>query len=161
MGLKFCIFARSINPVGTRFNTVGINGDRPEVGLDPRTDGVAHPSVVHSERPDPIRSRCHYKWILGLWGLKAGAKPECASGEARGRGRLGAVIARQHDFNVHYTCPYCGRAAAELMPQNACQVLYDCKRCGARLKPKPGDCCVFCSYGSVPCPPIQRAKAAR
>jgi len=20
---------------------------------------------------------------------------------------------------------------------------------------KPGDCCVFCSYGSVPCPPIQ------
>jgi hypothetical protein len=23
------------------------------------------------------------------------------------------------------------------------------------LKPEPGDCCVFCSYGSVPCPPIQ------
>ncbi|MFZ0027756.1 MAG: GDCCVxC domain-containing (seleno)protein, partial [Pseudolabrys sp.] len=21
--------------------------------------------------------------------------------------------------------------------------------------PKDGDCCVFCSYGSVPCPPIQ------
>ncbi|HEY7997903.1 MAG TPA: GDCCVxC domain-containing (seleno)protein, partial [Pseudolabrys sp.] len=27
--------------------------------------------------------------------------------------------------------------------------------CGERLKPKPGDCCVFCSYGSVPCPPMQ------
>jgi hypothetical protein len=23
------------------------------------------------------------------------------------------------------------------------------------LKPKPGDCCVFCSYGSVACPPVQ------
>jgi hypothetical protein len=50
------------------------------------------------------------------------------------------------------TCPYCGRAAKELMPSNACQLFYNCKQCGARLKPKPGDCCVFCSYGSVPCP---------
>jgi len=23
------------------------------------------------------------------------------------------------------------------------------------LKPLTGDCCVFCSYGTVPCPPIQ------
>ena len=28
---------------------------------------------------------------------------------------------------------------------------------GALLKP-PGDCCVVCSYGSVPCPPIQAAS---
>ena len=27
--------------------------------------------------------------------------------------------------------------------------------CGALLKPKPGDCCVYCSYGDVACPPIQ------
>jgi hypothetical protein len=26
------------------------------------------------------------------------------------------------------------------------------------LKPKQGDCCVFCSYGSVPCPPIQQSQ---
>ena len=26
------------------------------------------------------------------------------------------------------------------------------------LKPKEGDCCVFCSYGSVKCPPIQSEK---
>ncbi|HEX6268144.1 MAG TPA: GDCCVxC domain-containing (seleno)protein [Burkholderiales bacterium] len=24
-----------------------------------------------------------------------------------------------------------------------------------RLAPRAGDCCVFCSYGDVPCPPIQ------
>ena len=30
-----------------------------------------------------------------------------------------------------------------------------CEGCGTRLAPKPGDCCVFCSYGTVRCPPIQ------
>ena len=44
------------------------------------------------------------------------------------------------------------------MPTDACQFFYDCKGCGERLKPNPGDCCVFCSYGSVPCPPIQIAE---
>src|SRR5208282_327470 len=50
------------------------------------------------------------------------------------------------------TCPKCGYAATEQMPTDACQFFYDCKGYGDRLKPKPGDCCVFCSYGSVPCP---------
>ncbi|MGH7537526.1 MAG: GDCCVxC domain-containing (seleno)protein [Gemmatimonadales bacterium] len=27
--------------------------------------------------------------------------------------------------------------------------------CQKLLRPKPGDCCVFCSYGSVECPPRQ------
>ena len=27
--------------------------------------------------------------------------------------------------------------------------------CGTLLRPKAGDCCVFCSYGSVKCPPVQ------
>ena len=56
------------------------------------------------------------------------------------------------------TCPHCGYTAAEQMPSNACQVIYECKGCGARLKPKSGDCCVFCSYGSVPCPSVQQAR---
>jgi hypothetical protein len=54
-------------------------------------------------------------------------------------------------------CPECGHAAAETMPTDACVFFYDCARCGARLRPRPGDCCVFCSYGSVPCPPVQLA----
>ena len=53
------------------------------------------------------------------------------------------------------TCPNCGHRATETMPTDACQFFYDCRACGALLKPKSGDCCVFCSYGSVPCPPIQ------
>jgi hypothetical protein len=53
------------------------------------------------------------------------------------------------------TCPECGHAAEETMPLDACIWFYDCAGCGARLKPLPGDCCVFCSYGSTPCPPVQ------
>jgi len=57
------------------------------------------------------------------------------------------------------TCPKCGHQAVEKMPTDACQFFYDCKGCGERLKPKPGDCCVYCSYGSVPCPPMQTVRS--
>ena len=57
------------------------------------------------------------------------------------------------------TCPECGFKATEQMPTDACQFFYDCKGCGERLKPEAGDCCVFCSYGSMPCPPIQLNQA--
>ena len=58
------------------------------------------------------------------------------------------------------TCPVCGTAKAETMPTDACRFFYECTGCGALLRPKPGDCCVFCSYGSVPCPPIQQRDVA-
>ena len=54
------------------------------------------------------------------------------------------------------SCPGCGHQAVEIMPTDACRFFYDCKGCGVRLKPKAGDCCVYCSFGSVPCPPIQQ-----
>lgn len=57
------------------------------------------------------------------------------------------------------TCPHCGFAAEEIMPINACIYFYECTHCHAQLKPKSGDCCVFCSYGSVRCPPKQETKA--
>ena len=58
------------------------------------------------------------------------------------------------------TCPDCGFCTLEIMPTNACQFFYDCKGCGELLRPKPGHCCVFCSYGSVVCPPMQEAGNA-
>lgn len=57
------------------------------------------------------------------------------------------------------TCPECGVRTTETMPTDACQYFYDCPACDAVLKPKRGDCCVFCSYGDVACPPIQEAQA--
>ncbi|MEL7322562.1 MAG: GDCCVxC domain-containing (seleno)protein [Pseudomonadota bacterium] len=53
------------------------------------------------------------------------------------------------------TCPECGYQSKDTMPTNACQFFYDCNGCGAVLKPNPGDCCVYCSFGDVACPPIQ------
>lgn len=55
------------------------------------------------------------------------------------------------------TCPVCGFAKNEVMPVDACQFFYECSHCRSRLRPNPGDCCVFCSFGSVKCPPRQRA----
>lgn len=52
-------------------------------------------------------------------------------------------------------CPHCGFAKRESMPTNACQFYYQCSHCQTLLRPLPGDCCVFCSYGSVKCPPMQ------
>ncbi|MCJ7814495.1 MAG: hypothetical protein MUP31_00450 [Xanthomonadales bacterium] len=54
------------------------------------------------------------------------------------------------------TCPDCGHSEMEEMPTNACQFFYDCKGCGQTLRPLPGDCCVFCSFGDKKCPPIQK-----
>ncbi|HCM77353.1 MAG TPA: hypothetical protein DIS90_13290 [Cytophagales bacterium] len=54
------------------------------------------------------------------------------------------------------TCPNCGYQKTEAMPTDACQFFYQCEKCSVLLKPKAGDCCVFCSYGSVPCPPVQK-----
>jgi hypothetical protein len=56
------------------------------------------------------------------------------------------------------TCPQCGMAREEVMPTDTCQFFYRCPGCNTVLRPKPGDCCVFCSYGSVPCPPIQQGE---
>ena len=46
------------------------------------------------------------------------------------------------------TCPDCGHVAEEVMPTEACQWFWDCPGCGAVLKPKAGDCCVYCSYSN-------------
>lgn len=53
------------------------------------------------------------------------------------------------------TCPQCGAAHREEMPTDACQFFYECTSCHSVLRPKHGDCCVFCSYGTVKCPPRQ------
>ena len=53
-------------------------------------------------------------------------------------------------------CPLCGHRQEETMPTGSCLHFYECRGCGSLLKPLPGHCCVFCSYGSAPCPPKQQ-----
>jgi hypothetical protein len=52
-------------------------------------------------------------------------------------------------------CPHCGHVEPATMPTDSCQVVFVCPVCQNTLRPLPGDCCVFCSYGSRPCPSIQ------
>jgi hypothetical protein len=53
------------------------------------------------------------------------------------------------------TCPHCGHAEEMTMPTDACLFFHECSQCDMRMRPKAGDCCVFCSYATVPCPPMQ------
>ena len=56
------------------------------------------------------------------------------------------------------TCPMCKVSKTETMPTEYCQIRYSCTHCGAILKPNYGDCCVYCSYGSVKCPSKQQEE---
>jgi len=56
------------------------------------------------------------------------------------------------------TCPFCGFQKAETMPADSCQFFYECTACGRILRPKSGDCCVYCSYGTVRCPGKQEEE---
>ncbi len=53
------------------------------------------------------------------------------------------------------TCPNCGFTKLEEMPIDNCQYYYECESCKTLLKPIGDDCCVYCSFGSVKCPPMQ------
>ena len=66
--------------------------------------------------------------------------------------------ARAVELRSTLTCPECGHATLEQMPTDACQFYYDCKGCGEILRPTAGDCCVYCSFGTMKCPPIQAGE---
>lgn len=68
-------------------------------------------------------------------------------------------LAKQAQLHSEIACPQCGHCKTERMPTDACQYFYECDACHVLLRPLAGDCCVFCSYGSVPCPPVQRERA--
>jgi hypothetical protein len=73
----------------------------------------------------------------------------------------GKIAGMQVTLTATITCPECAHRTTETMPEDACVHFWVCPNCGTQLKPQAGDCCVFCSYGTVPCPPVQRERAAR
>ena len=61
-------------------------------------------------------------------------------------------------LNSIITCPNCFFSKEEIMDENSCLHFYECENCHTLLRPLAGDCCVFCSYGTVKCPPMQNEK---
>jgi len=59
------------------------------------------------------------------------------------------------DVQSVLTCPHCGHETMETMPSDSCLFFYQCVQCKGLIRPKAGDCCVFCLYGSTKCPLIQ------
>ena len=52
-------------------------------------------------------------------------------------------------------CPHCSHTEHIIMPLDYCQFFYECKSCHEIIKAEGEHCCVFCSYGDVPCPSVQ------
>jgi len=59
------------------------------------------------------------------------------------------------NYDSDITCPVCKHVKTEQMPLDTCLYFYECENCKSLIRPMPGDCCVFCSYGSNKCPSIQ------
>lgn len=60
-----------------------------------------------------------------------------------------------HSETSEITCPKCGHKKTETLPTDVCAIIYNCEKCQAKLTPKDGDCCVFCTYGTHKCPSLQ------
>ncbi len=58
-------------------------------------------------------------------------------------------------LNSEITCPKCNFKKSEILPHDVCVLKYSCQNCKTELRPKEGDCCVYCTYGSHKCPSMQ------
>src|SRR5438552_8603224 len=121
-----------------------------------RRSGIWRP-VPPALRSDDLRGvrrsgRDERDGLLGTLSRDAGIFPSDPSCERR----IERVVSGSIMESV-ITCPKCGYSKREKMPTDTCQFFYECASCHALLRPKAGDCCVFCSYGSAKCPPMQAA----
>ncbi|MDP2089154.1 MAG: GDCCVxC domain-containing (seleno)protein [Flavobacteriaceae bacterium] len=56
------------------------------------------------------------------------------------------------ELNSTITCLHCNYQKEKEMPLNSCLFVYQCE---TLIKPDKDDSCIFCSYGSITCPPVQ------
>ncbi|MBI1976081.1 MAG: MerC family mercury resistance protein [Candidatus Omnitrophica bacterium] len=114
--------------------------------------GVASPLLILSS---------FYLWFepavlyAGLFGLLLAALANTLAKSRCKSCRISPITVERKSI---IKCPHCGFEKEEVMPTEACQYYYVCTNCHKKLKPKQGDCCVFCSYGSVKCPSKQTSE---
>ena len=97
---------------------------------------------------------------LGMFGLAAATGVNFYQNKLHGKCETCTIIdGNKVELESTITCPHCGYKKKEIMPTDACQFFYECEKCKTILKPNKGDCCVYCTYGTVKCPSIQAEKA--
>ncbi len=62
-------------------------------------------------------------------------------------------------LKLEITCLNCEHKKVEEMPTESCQFFYECENFKKVLRPNDGDCCVYCSFGSVKCSSIQKKES--
>jgi len=58
-------------------------------------------------------------------------------------------------------CPHCHFKVTERMSTTQQVREWECPACHKRVQASPGACCIFCEYGTVPCPAVQQGRGAR
>lgn len=96
-----------------------------------------------------------YFLYAGMLGLLAATGVNYYRGKLSGSCKDCHPKGKESKRHSTITCPNCRHKKEEIMPNDACVYFYECEKCGSHLKPLEGDCCVYCSYGSVKCPPVQ------
>jgi hypothetical protein len=59
---------------------------------------------------------------------------------------------------TYLTCPFCGFREKLAIPDNYCLILHRCANCNMRIRPAPGDCCIFCTHGDALCLAEQKER---
>jgi hypothetical protein len=59
------------------------------------------------------------------------------------------------------TCPVCSHSVSEKVSRETLKRVFHCPQCLTWLAPKPGDHCIYDSYGSFKCPPLQLKAKGR
>lgn len=112
--------------------------------------GIASPALIFFAYDVSYSTTLIYSGLAGLlvtgvWNFVENRRCACCRNEQSPKTQLKSTL----------TCPHCGFQKEEIMPTDSCLFFYECPNCKVMLKPKQGDCCVFCSYGTVKCPPMQ------
>jgi hypothetical protein len=116
---------------------------------------IAMPSVVLIYYEYYFNSNTYFIY-MGMFGLLLATGINYYRNKLHGMCDTCAIYnGKSVELKSTLTCPNCSYKKDEIMPTDACQFFYECENCKTVLRPKQGDCCVYCSYGTVKCPPIQ------
>jgi hypothetical protein len=126
--------------VGARARSTALRGRRAGVTPLPNPARTLGPAVVGG-----ISTAHWLYWVAPAVGI---AGPGCVH-YSTNNGMTSPIL--RSDLR----CPHCAHCETLSMPTDACLFFHECAACHSMIRPDSGDCCVFCSFGSVVCPPMQ------